>query len=156
MPMEGASQPRYTWYLAHTPTATPTKVPIGPLKPPSPPPLVWRPAGSFGHRLTRMKDVIVDGVSSAPPLSECYVYVLSSAFSLFCRVDVGRALLSEPHICVNSVCTFEVPSPRRPLLIPAQLWFPILLEETGYSTNKSTCPRPGPTKEGDALLYLQS
>lgn len=23
MPMRGASQPRYTWYLAHTPTATP-------------------------------------------------------------------------------------------------------------------------------------
>lgn len=34
MPMEGASRPRFTWYLAHTPTATPTEVPIGPLKPP--------------------------------------------------------------------------------------------------------------------------
>lgn len=65
-----------------------------------------------------MKDVIVDGVSSAPPLSVCYVYVLSSALSLFCRVYVGRALLSEPHICVNPACTFEVLSPPVP---PPQL-----------------------------------
>lgn len=112
--MRGASQPRYTWYLAHTPTTTPTKVPTGPLKLPTPPPLVCLPAGFFSHRhTTRMKDVIVDSIGSppppTPPLSVCCVYVLSSALSLsFCRVYVGSALLSEPHIYVNSVFTFEV------------------------------------------------
>lgn len=57
-----------------------------------------------------MKDVIVDSIgSSAPPLSVCYVYVLSSALSLsLCKVCAGSALLSEPHICVNCAFTFEV------------------------------------------------
>lgn len=39
----------------------------------------------------------------------CMFSVLSSlSLFFFCRVYVGRGLLSEPHICVNSVCTFEV------------------------------------------------
>lgn len=49
----------------------------------------------------------------------CMFSVLSCLF--FCRVNVGFALLSEPHICVNSVFTFEVLyyaslSPLRPSL----------------------------------------
>lgn len=32
------------------------------------------------------------------------------SFHLFCSVDVGSWLLSELHICLNSVLTFEVPS----------------------------------------------
>lgn len=43
-----------------------------------------------------------------PPIPSNGVHVMCMLSTPFCKVDVGSGLLSEPHICVNSVLTFEV------------------------------------------------
>ena len=101
--MRGASQTRYTWYLAHTPKTTPTKVPTEPLKPPSSSsscePASWQ----------EWRMLLLTVLAALPPH---WVYVMCMFSALpslsFCKVYAGSALSSEPHICVNCAFTFEV------------------------------------------------
>lgn len=114
-PLRGASQSRYTWYLAHTPRVTPT----GPLKPLNSSPIVRLPAGFL-----------------TPKNKWCYCWrhwhqcCLFSALWSFVFFSlstlnhhilyVGSALLSVYYLCL----TFEVlPSAHRCLSCIALISF---------------------------------